>query len=551
MDYTSFILSNPPDNVNNLIFVDADKPERRMTWREYVSGVKRIAVGLQSAGISEQECVALVSENDIYIAVLGDGVVAAGAIFASPPAAASHRELVSALRVARVGWIFAEATHLERVSAAASECGIGAERIFLFDPPNAEEGVQTEPLAVQAQRSFSALNACKEEEYSNPNVGKNPELLIASRLYTSGTTGDAKAAEVSHAATLERMQDVSWGLGVEAKNLHFIGMHHVSGTIMRQKAAAAKQCMMVTRAHEPSHIVDLIKKHQIQATILPPRTMIAINRLVQDGVRNKEDFASLKFVNIGGSSVTNQSLDAFKSNLPERTTLQPSYGSTECGMASRAAWTDLKNYESDGYVGIVAPGAQVKVVEPDTDAVLASGEDGEICVASTSMFNGYCGNEEATKSSLLFDSDGKRWFRTGDKGKLNAKNEVYITGRYKEVFKVGTEEVAPVEVETCLMQHPAVKDAAVAKAPDRNDKSYNEVKAYIVRQDNADVCPQTIVDYVAADLSAHKAPTGGVVFTESIPRNAMKKVVRRDLDDIPVLPGSAEYLTVTTFRTKA
>ncbi|KAM3414304.1 hypothetical protein BST61_g10957 [Cercospora zeina] len=545
MDYTSFIFSNAPQDVNTPILIDADRPERQITWKEYASGVKRIAVGLKSIGLSEQQCVALVAGNDIYAAILGDGVVAAGAIFVSPPADASHQELVSALQVARVDWIFAEATSLERVRAATEECGIGAERTLLFDPPNAHHSAQADLVEEQAQRSYSALNACNEEEYSNRNIGKNAELLIANRLFTSGTTGNAKAADISHAATLHRLQGRLWCSGDFPKNLHFIGMHHASGTGVRQRAAAAMHCSMITRAQDPSQIVDLIKNHRIETTILPPRTMIAISRLVQDGLRKKADIASIRLINVGGSSITNQSMDEFRKLLHPDAVLRPAYGSTECGTISGGAWTNSKHYESDGYVGTVTAGVQVKILEPDTVAVLGLDVDGEVCVASPSMFNGYCRNDDATKSASLFDADGKRWFRTGDKGKLIAKNELYITGRYKEVFKVGTEEVAPAEVETALMQHPAVKDAAVTHVPDRNDEDYNEVKAYIVSEDNAAVCPQTIVDHVAANLSAHKAPTGGVIFTKSIPRNAMKKVVKKDLDSVTVLPGSAEYLKVT------
>ena len=503
-------------------------------------------MGLQSIGLCEQECVALVAENDIYSAVLGDGVVAAGAIFASPPPNASHRELVAALQAAHVDWIFAEASCFERVRAAAVESGVGAERILLFDPPDGEQSVQAELTDEQARRSFSALSSSNEEKYSNPNTAKNPELLIASRLFTSGTTGEAKAAEVSHTATLQRLHDGTWSSGGFLKNLHFIGMHHVSGTTVRQRAAAAGHCSTIARVQDPTQIVDLIKRYQIQSTMLPPRTMIAISRLLQDGIRQKEDLDSLRLVNVGGSGIRYHALDEFKGMLHQEAVLQPVYGSTESGLVSRRQWTDSKEFSSEGFVGTIARTARVKIVDPETDRTLGHDVDGDICITSEGVFNLYCGNEEATDSVFLFDPDGTRWFRTGDKGRLSAKNEVFVTGRYKEVFKVGTEEVAPVEVESTLLDHPAVKDAAVVKTPDRNDAAYNEVKAYVVSESGVDVTPQEIVNHVADNLSAHKAPTGGVSFTESIPRNAMKKVVRRDLEDIPALPGSAEDLTVET-----
>lgn len=107
---------------------------------------------------------------------------------------------------------------------------------------------------------------------------------------------------------------------------------------------------------------------------------------------------------------------------------------------------------------------------------------------------------------------------------------------------VFTDRATPPQVELALIKHPAVIDAAIVATKDRNDERYHEVKAYVVKNSDQDLKAQDLVDFVAANLTVQKAPTGGVSFVAEIPRNPMKKVVTRALDDQDCLPGSAEYL---------
>jgi acyl-coenzyme A synthetase/AMP-(fatty) acid ligase len=158
------------------------------------------------------------------------------------------------------------------------------------------------------------------------------------------------------------------------------------------------------------------------------------------------------------------------------------------------------------------------------------------------LFSGYCNNAKATDDAHIIDAKGQRWFRTGDKGQTDAKGELWVTGRYKEIFKVATEEVAPLEVESTLTKHPGVKDAVIVATKDRCDERYHEVKAYVVRNKEHKATAQGLVDFVAKNLTVHKSPTGGVTFLDQIPRNAMKKVIARELTNCEPLSGSADYL---------
>ena len=187
-----------------------------------------------------------------------------------------------------------------------------------------------------------------------------------------------------------------------------------------------------------------------------------------------------------------------------------------------------------------------RIINPETFEQVSSDTEGEICVRSAQMLSKYCNNQAVTDSALLPDKDGP-WFRTGDKGYLDPNNgQVAVTGRFKEIFKVKYEEVAPVDVEHELVRHPSIVDAAVTSTTARDNDTDCECVAYVVPGKDSQVTAQEVVDYIASSLSHHKAPTGGVVFCESIPRNAMGKIVRHQLIGCQALPGSAKYVNIST-----
>lgn len=183
-----------------------------------------------------------------------------------------------------------------------------------------------------------------------------------------------------------------------------------------------------------------------------------------------------------------------------------------------------------------------RIVDPETHEDVGPDVDGEICVRSPFVFEKYLNNEAATEAAFLENSKG-RWNRTGDKGHFSSSvQQLAITGRYKDVFVVGSEKVSPDEVEATLIQHDAITDVGVTATPDQKHEGLYEPIAYVVAPDE-DLTAQQVVDFAAERLSSFKVPTGGVVFCDSIPRTeSMHKVVRRALDDISGQPRSARQL---------
>lgn len=240
-------------------------------------------------------------------------------------------------------------------------------------------------------------------------------------------------------------------------------------------------------------------------------------------------------------------MKALKSLLSETAVVESGYASTEAGAMSM-----LKPGEPwiPGYTGHIVEGVDVlyvnsvcivramgladfslhRIANPETLEDVGTDVGGEICVRSTMTFTGYVNNEAATKSAFLTNSTGV-WHRTGDKGQISSKVEqLMVTGRYKENFKVGSEDVSPEEVEAVISKHDAIDDVAVTSTAGRLNRGDFELIEYVVASDS-NVSAQQIVDFVAERLSSHKAPTGGVVFCDTIPRTSFGKVPRGKLLD--------------------
>ncbi|THC87079.1 hypothetical protein EYZ11_013475 [Aspergillus tanneri] len=536
MDYITRMLEHPPKDIHSPVLVDADRPDRTLSWQEYSSAVKRIAVGLRDFGVRDRDAVALLSPNDIYFNVLGDGAIAAGGIFVPIPTFTRQSELASCITAAQVKWLVVVTEFQELALVTARSLGIDLSRVIMFDPPGLEpyDG---------PQRCFSELLKADGSLFQNPYKGRDPKTLACLRMFTSGTTGTTKAAELSHTCQVTRLDARDFVASPRDKGqFHMIGIFHPGGQITTSRACSGKLPLYLSNCDDAPTILDKIQSFGLSVTTLPPRTMEAIITTINAGVRSREALQSLNTIMVGGAPSRKEAVQEFAALLPSHTRLRSGYGSTEAGnicmTPEEADWIP-------GYVGFLSPKIELRIINPETLETLSFDTEGEICARSDQVFIGYCGNAAATESAFLPDPEG-HWFRTGDKGYLDPKTgQLTVTGRFKEIFKVRYEEVAPEEIEHELMKHPSIMDAAVTSVVARDNDRDCECLAYVVREQGSQLTAQEVVDFIAANVSHHKAPTGGVVFCEGIPQTAMKKVIRRKLADLPALPGSARYIDIS------
>ena len=177
-----------------------------------------------------------------------------------------------------------------------------------------------------------------------------------------------------------------------------------------------------------------------------------------------------------------------------------------------------------GTQGKPVPGNTIRIVDPDTGAPLPAGEVGEITIHGPGNFKGYWNKPEATAKTLR---DG--WVYTGDMGQIDADGYLTFIGRFKEMIKVSGYSVFPEEVETLLIKHPAVAQAAVIGVPDAEKGEV--VRAFIVKKPGQDVDAAGLVAWCRDNMAPYKAPRE-VRFIDALPATGAGKVLRRLLRDI-------------------
>lgn len=242
-----------------------------MSRREYASAVKRIAVGLRHIGLQDEDCVALISRNDMYYYILADGAIAAGGCFAGLDKNAPSEQLAASIQAVDARWLFAEPGYLmQRTQDAAEALGIPRDNIVEFDDPHAAASPQDH----NDHRSFSSLLRCDESAWKPYQGGRKPDDRPCHRILTGGSTGPPKAVEISHTAAKLRVpmsvKLSSGGSGVsrpsDRKVLHVGDMHHISGIAMSTSTAMGLQMAYVSKTQpDASAIIDMIERYHITA----------------------------------------------------------------------------------------------------------------------------------------------------------------------------------------------------------------------------------------------------------------------------------------------
>ncbi len=176
-----------------------------------------------------------------------------------------------------------------------------------------------------------------------------------------------------------------------------------------------------------------------------------------------------------------------------------------------------------GSHGKAIPGNEIRILDPESGATMPTGEPGEIVLRSPGVFKGYWNKPEATEKTLR-----NGWVHTGDIGRMDADGYLTFTGRFKEMIKVSGYAVFPEEVETILIKHPAVAQAAVIGVPDPTKGEI--IRAFIVRKPGQDVTADALMAWARENMSTYKAPRE-VRFIDALPATGAGKVLRRLLKD--------------------
>jgi len=227
--------------------------------------------------------------------------------------------------------------------------------------------------------------------------------------------------------------------------------------------------------------LEAVREHKCTALYGVPTMFIAELELLSHGVVPREGFQHLRTGIAAGSAVPSELMRRLHKelNLIELTIV---YGMTETSPGSAMTTTDDPVERRIDSVGRLLPHVRAKVVDPsDWSRTLAVDQRGELAVSGYLLMKGYWGDVARTEEAMQPDEDGMLWMHTGDEASMDEQGYIKITGRIKDLIIKGGENIHPLEVENCLLAHPAISDVSVVGLP---DERYGEVvAAFIVKHE--------------------------------------------------------------------
>ncbi len=357
-----------------------------------------------------------------------------------------------------------------------------------------------------------------------PGVWEHRPEDTSAILYTSGSSGRPKGAELTAANLVANAEAFSTVLGVGPGDRlgTALPLSHVYGqAAIMNTTLAAGASLRLLRRFEPRAMLELVRDHRLTAVGAVPTMWIAMLREA-DAFR-PEDFARFRFGTSGGAALPVEVLRAWRERFG--CTVLDGYGLSE--TTGVVAFNDIRRPRA-GTVGVALPGAELQIRKHG--AVLRPGEVGEVYVRGATVMKGYWNKPEATRSEL---SDG--WLRTGDLGSVDAEGYLTIVGRSKELIIRGGYNIYPREIEEVLYRHPDITEAAVVGVPD--DYYGEEVGAVVTLRPGAVPDPEALGGWARSQLPAYKVPRL-FAFVDALPKGPTGKILKRAIDP-GVLRGPA------------
>ena len=345
-------------------------------------------------------------------------------------------------------------------------------------------------------------------------------------LYTSGTTGRPKGAELTAANLVDTPSSFVPVLNLDSDDRFgtALPLFHVYGQAVVMNTSLASGCTLnLLSPFEPRAMLELLRAERLTAIAGVPTMWNAMLHAAEGF--GPEDFAHLRLATSGGASLPVEVIRAFSATFD--CTLLEGYGLTESTGA--ATFNDINRPQKAGTVGPALPGTTVEVRDSDGVAV-APGVVGEVFLKGPTIMKGYRNRPEATAAEL---QDG--WLKTGDLGVLDEDGYLSIVDRAKDLIIRGGYNVYPREVEEVLYEHPEIVEVAVVGVPDEH---YGElVAAVVVLRPGSALDGPGLRTWAKTQLSAYKVPTL-YHFVDALPKGPTGKILKRAIDRDELLQGA-------------
>ncbi len=343
-------------------------------------------------------------------------------------------------------------------------------------------------------------------------------------LYTSGTTGVPKGAELTNANMFfTNNLSQEWGFSESSVNLVGMPMFHVGGIGYGSSALVVGGHTVLLCDADPATIISSIERHRVTHAFFVPAVIQTIINF--PGVENA-DLSSLELLCYGaspiGDAVLRKAIDVLGCGFAQAYGMTETAGTIVSLPPSDHQPDDPERAKLLRSCGKALPWVELALFDPSTQTQVPTGDVGEIWVRSAMNMKGYRNKPKETAATVT--SDG--WLRTGDAAYANAEGYIFLFDRFKDMIVSGAENIYPAEVENALYDHRAVAEVAVIGVP--SERWGETPKAMVVLKPAMSASEEELIEFARTRLARYKCPSS-VEFVEALPRNASGKVLKKDL----------------------
>jgi fatty-acyl-CoA synthase len=496
------------------------RPLFRYTYADFAERTRRLGGVLKALGIGKGDRVATLAWNSHRHLELYWAAPLSGAVLHTLNFRLSAQDLTYIINHAGDAVIFVDASVWPALAPIREALTTVKHVVVMRDTPDA--------VVPPGLDEYEALLAAAPPVAAWPKLD---ERDASGMCYTSGTTGHPKGVVYTHRAVfLHSMASAMTDVMAISENdviLHVVPMFHANAWCVPYAAVMTGATQIFAGPSvQPRDICEIVQAEKVTFVGAVPTVWIAIKELVE---KEGYDISSIRCIPIGGSAAPRSLIELFDKKFDAQ--MLHAWGMTEMtpiGTLARLKsymreWPDEARYAVRAKQGYPAVGVDLRVVDEGGSEQPWDGTSmGEIQVRGPWILKSYF---DAPGSADRFTADG--WFKTGDIATIDPEGYIQITDRTKDVIKSGGEWISSVDLESMIMGHPNVLEAAVIAVP--HPKWVERPLACVVPRAGMAVEPAEIIEFLRPRVAKFQLPDE-VVIIDSIPKTGVgkfdKKVLR-------------------------
>jgi long-chain acyl-CoA synthetase len=504
--------------------------DAKLTYRQLDDAVNRFAAGLQRLGVGKGDRVAIMLPNCPQFIIAAYATWRVGGVVVCCNPLYVPREIEHLVKDSGVETFVVMSQFYERIKNVRASTGLKRVIVtnvkeyfpgllrFLFTLTKEKKEGHKVDIAGDADTTW--LQEILRNAPAKPTpVDIDPDE-VATLIYTGGTTGGPKGAQLTHFNLVSNaIALIIWAKGREAGDvmLGVMPYFHSYGLTVGINVVIANSntVVQIPNPRDMLHVLKSIQAHRVTYYPAVPTMFIGFLNFPD---RDQYDLTSLRFAVSAAAPLPPEVQQQFKAITGGQ--MMEAYGLTE---TSPCATMDPIDRPKDNSLGVPLPDTDVKIVDVETGTQeLPVGDIGEIIIKGPQVMKGYWNLPTETANALRVGPDGQPgWFYSGDIGYMDEEGYFHMSDRKKDMIIAGGYNIYPADVEAVLFEHPKIKEAAVIGVPD--ERRGETVKAFVVLKEGETATAEEIIAFCRERMAAYRAPRI-IEFRDDLPKSMIGKV---------------------------